>query len=437
MSYQLGRRSFLIGAGALAAGAVAGCATSNSEEASESPSAPAGSAPADASGAMTVQSSQSEPQSEAGMKALVDAFVASGAGAATLNTVAAEQFRTQLPTYLTSANPPDAMTWLAGKVAQDYADDGLLLDVSDIWEGETLASYPEALKRLSTSNDGKKIFVPQFYYWVAVYYRKSKFAEWGVTPPKTWDEFKTVASTIEAKGVPPIGIGLADSPWLASAWFDYFNIRVNGAPFHLDVLSGRASFADPKVADAMNVWKEIVPYFDERAKGLAFQEAQTQLFQGNVGMFLAGAWFATGVPAAVADDLDFFQFPIIDPSVPVGEEGPADGFFASAKTTRPGLTKKFLEFTATPAAQELYLETSKSTFLPANPAATFTDNEANRKGKALLEAASDVTQFFNRDGGDELQPTADNALVKFLDNPNDLSKILADWQVAAEKVRQG
>lgn len=437
MSPELGRRSFLIGAGALAAGALAGCATSNSdEEAAASPSAGA-SAPADASGAMTVQSNQSTPEAEAGMQALVDAFVASGAGAATLNTVAGEQFRTQLPTYLTSANPPDALTWLAGKVARDYAADGLLLDVSDIWEGETLSSYPEALNRLSTSDDGKKIFVPQYYYWVAVYYRKSKFTEWGVTPPKTWDEFKSVAAAIEAKGVPPIGIGLSDSPWLASAWFDYMNIRVNGAPFHLDVLSGKASFADPKVENAMTLWKEMVPYFDKRAKGLAFQEAQTQLFQGNVGMFLAGSWFATGAPAAVADDLDFFQFPIIDPSVPVGEEGPADGFFASAKTTRPGLTKKFLEFSATPAAQEVYLEKSKSTFLPANPAAKFADNEANRKGKALLEAASDVTQYFNRDGGDELQPTADNALVKFLDNPNDLSKILADWQVAAEKVRQG
>ena len=43
------------------------------------------------------------------------------------------------------------------------------------------------------------------------------------------------------------------------------------------------------------------------------------------------------------DDLDFFQFPIIDPSVPIAEEAPTDGFFASVKTTKPALTKRFLE----------------------------------------------------------------------------------------------
>ena len=34
------------------------------------------------------------------------------------------------------------------------------------------------------------------------------------------------------------------------------------------------------------------------------------------------------------DDIDFFQFPIIDPAVPVAEEAPTDGYFASAKNAK-------------------------------------------------------------------------------------------------------
>ena len=70
-------------------------------------------------------------------------------------------------------------------------------------------------------------------------------------------------------------------------------------------------------------------------------------------MFLIGTFFQPSVPADRQDDLAFFQFPIIDPAVPIAEEAPTDGFFASAKTTKPALTKGFLDYLATPEAQEV------------------------------------------------------------------------------------
>jgi multiple sugar transport system substrate-binding protein len=54
----------------------------------------------------------------------------------------------------------------------------------------------------------------------------------------------------------------------------------------------------------------------------------------------------------------------------------------------------------------------------------------------MLEAAADLTQFFNRDGGDELQPTADTALLKFMDNPGEIGAILTEWQAAAVNARK-
>lgn len=418
------RRTFLKGLGLLGAAAlVPGCATSTS-----SPGTAAGST----GGELTLESNLSAEQAKAAMEKLVEAYNGTGGGKVKLNTVAAEIFRTQLPTYLTSANPPDVYTWYAGSVANSYAKKDLLLDVTSVWDG--LQNYPAAMQKLSTSDTGQKIFVPTTYYWWGMFYRKSNFAKWGVEPPTTWTEFLQVCKTIQSKGVPPIGIGLGDTPWVASAWFDYLNIRINGAPFHRELLAGSQRFDDPKVKAVFTKWNEVLPYFDRKGKSYPFQEATSALLAGKSGMFLIGTFFADSAPKDALDDIDFFQFPIIDPAVPVAEEAPTDGFFASKKAKDPDAVKKLMAWLATPQAQEIYVQSSSGTAIPANPDAKAADTPLVRKGKAMIENAKELTQFFNRDSSDALQPTADAALTKYLDKPEQIDKILTDWQVAAEKV---
>jgi multiple sugar transport system substrate-binding protein len=97
-------------------------------------------------------------------------------------------------------------------------------------------------------------------------------------------------------------------------------------------------------------------------------------------------------------------------------------------------TKEFLGFMATAEAQEVYVKASTSTVLPVNSNAKTGSSALVDKGKKLLADAKEITQFFNRDSSDALQPTADTALIKFFDQPDKLDSILADWQTAAEKV---
>ncbi|MFI7608370.1 ABC transporter substrate-binding protein [Micromonospora sp. NPDC049366] len=415
----------LAGLGVLGAGPLlSACASSAS-----------GPASGGASGSVTLQSNLSSPQAKTAIEKLIDGFNKQGKGTATVNTIASETFRTQLPTYLTSANPPDLYTWYAGSVANDYASKNLLLDVSDVWQG--LGEYPQSLRTLSTDASGKQVFVPMNNYWWGFFYRKSNFAKWGVQEPKTWAEFLTVCETIKGKGIPPIGIGLGDTPWVASAWFDYLNIRVNGAPFHRELLAGKQRFDDPKVKAVFGKWREALPYFDPKGKAYPFQEATTALLAGKTGMFLIGTFFADAAPKDALGDLDFFRFPIIDPAVPVAEEAPTDGFFASAKTANPTGTKALLTYLASAPAQEEYVKSSSGIVLPAHPKAKASDSPLVAKGKAMLESAAELTQFFNRDSSDALQPTADTALTKFMDKPDQIDAILREWQAGAEKVFKG
>jgi multiple sugar transport system substrate-binding protein len=370
---ELSRRGFLAGLGGLGAATVlGGCATGSSSSSGSS------------STTLTLQSSLSDADPKAALTKVVGDYTKTKV---TLNTIAIETFRAQLPTYLNSGNPPDVLTWYAGSVARDYASKGFLLDVSDLWTGNgPCAGYSAALKELSTAGDGKQIFVPTNYYWWGVFYRKSAFQSWGVQPPTTWDQFIKLCQTIKSKGVNPLTMGTGSTAWVSSGWFDYLDLRINGAEFHRDLLAGKHSFDGPEVKKVMDYYKQLLPFFDPKGRSYSWQDAVTPLANKKAAMYLIGAFITTAVPSDVVDDLDFFRVPIIDPNVEVAEEAPTDGYFASAKSRNPQGAKDLL------------------------------------------------TQFFNRDSSDELQVTADTALTKFLDKPQDVNTILTNWQASAKKV---
>ncbi|MEU9403601.1 ABC transporter substrate-binding protein [Streptomyces sp. NPDC048242] len=422
---QPSRRGLLAGLGATGAAALlSGCVTSSSS--AKSPS----------TGAVTLQSNLSAPRAKAAMEDLAAAYAKKGTGRVSLNTVAAETFRTQLPTYLTSANPPDVYTWYPGSVADAYAKKDLLLGLDDVWASSPdLKRYSKALNSLCTAGSGKKVFVPSTYYWWGMFYRKSNFAKWGVREPRTWDEFLDLCDTLKSKGVAPIGLGAGgNTTWVASAWFDYLDIRINGAGYHRELLAGKHRFDDPEVRRVFDRWREVLPYFDPDGTAVAFQDATTALLNGRSGMMLIGTFFADAAPKDALDDIDFFRFPVIDPKVPLAEEAPTDGYFASARSGRTRQVDELMKYLATAEAQEIYIKGSSGTVLPCHPDAKDAGTPLVKKGRAHIESAAELTQFFNRDSSDALQPTADTALTKFIAQPKSVGSILTDWQRDAAKI---
>ncbi len=427
---SLSRRSLLVGGAALGGSALlAGCVGSGS-----TPEPAPASGAASASGPLTLQIAFSDAKTKDALLTTVKGFTGPKT---TVNAVATEQFRAQLSTYLTSSTPPDVIGWLAGSVARDYAKQGLLLDVSDLWTGDgACAKFSPALKALCSDADGKQIFVPTSYYWWSIFYKKSAFAKWGIEIPKTWDEFIKVCDTLKAKGVNPLTNGIGSTPWMASGWFDYLDLRINGAPFHRDLLAGKYPFTDPKVTPVLEEYKRLIPYFDKNMTSYSVQDAVTPMVQDKSAMYLVGAFITQSIPAAMQDDVDFFSVPTIDPSIPSAEEAPTDGYMGSAGAKNPAGAKELMSYLAAPKSQETYNKASGSSNLPTSPdvdSSGFTP--LVKKGIQLLADTKEITQFFNRDSSDALQLTADTALTKFLDDPSNIAKTLSDWEAAAKKVR--
>lgn len=426
------RRNFLTGAGALglsvpALAALSACASGGGDQ----PEPTSDGEVDDADGPAVLQNWRADRELD-GLQAVVGAFNDEGSSEIEINSIPVETYRVQLPSYLSAQNPPDVYTWLAGSATRAYADAGLLLDVSDVWAD--MDSYSDALRELSTDSAGNQVFVPMSYYWWGLYYRPSVFDELEVSPPETWQDFLDISESIQEQGVTPIGSGLSDAAWMSAAWFDYLNLRVNGGQYHLELLAGEHSFDSDEVRAVLAAWRELLPYFDPNVLGLTSQQAMTNFAQGRSAMFLAGSFLQDAVPADILDDLDFVSFPEIDSAIPRVEEAPTDGFFASSQTTRPNAVKDFLAFSATAQAQELMLGALGPRQLATNPDADVELDRLAQTGKDMLDSADQLTQFFNRDASDALQPTADAALTRFIDQPDDVDAILGEWERAARQV---
>ena len=113
----------------------------------------------------------------------------------------------------------------------------------------SVRSYSAALKKLCTSDaSGKQVFVPTSYYWWGIFYRKSNFAKWGVRSRRPGTSSSTCATSSRARASPRSATVPAATPrGSPPAWFDYLNMRVNGATFHRELLAGKHRFDDPEV----------------------------------------------------------------------------------------------------------------------------------------------------------------------------------------------
>jgi multiple sugar transport system substrate-binding protein/raffinose/stachyose/melibiose transport system substrate-binding protein len=304
------------------------------------------------------------------------------------------------------------------------------MDISDLWESEGWnESYPKGFQALSTV-DGNQYFLPTSWYWWAVYYRISIFEELGLEEPTTWEEFIAVNEALKEAGYAPIAIG-TKYRWTAAAWFDYLNMRINGPEFHVDLMLCKESYDDPRVAKVFEVWRELLDsgYFIDDAAAYSWSEALEPFIRGDAAMYLMGDFIRDSLPDEIEEDLGFFRFPIIDPSVPIGEDAPTDGFFIAANSQNVEAAKRFMAYLGSVEYQTYFAETLNR--LPTNfdvDKSIFT--ESQQEGLELIEGADFVAQFYDRDTTPEMADEGMNAFMAFWDDPDSIDGLLADLEAA-------
>jgi multiple sugar transport system substrate-binding protein len=377
-------------------------------------------------GTVSVGSNQSDTAATGGpRKGMADvtaAFEKATGNKVKLNTVDHGTFQDQISSYL-QGTPEDAFTWFSGHRMRFFADQGLAAPVDDTWnkvKGNFTSAFAEAVK----GNDGHVYGIPVDYYPWAVFYRKSVFAAHNYKIPTTWADFKALAAQMKSDGLVPIAIADKDG-WPAQGTFDIINLRLNGYDFHVQLLTGKQKWTDPRVANVFKAWAELTPFYNDGVAGMTWQQGADLMVKKQAGMTVLGLFLSQQFPSTDVDDLDFFPFPDMGTQYDAEKalDAPIDVMMLAKKS--PTLSKDqstanaYLEFWAKGSTQ-LTMWQSAPGFIPA---ASDTDTSSfpaiTKKAVQIVTAAKKITQFFDRDSRPDFAgPNGmQQFLLTFLANP--------------------
>ncbi|MDN5764823.1 MAG: ABC transporter substrate-binding protein [Humibacillus sp.] len=410
------RRTLLrgaVGIGALlGAGGLAAC----SSDTTTATGVPTGAV----TGTVTAGSNQSDAVSKAAIQAVMDAFAKADSGTTVkINTIDHNSFQANINNYLQGA-PDDVFTWFSGYRMRFFADKQLAGDVSDVWT--KITGMSDALKKASTADDGKQYFVSATYYPWAIFYRKSVFKDKGYEVPKTLDELNTLGGQMKKDGLIPIAFGDKDG-WPAMGTFDQLNLRINGYDFHVSLMAGKESWADPKVEKVFDTWAGLLPIHQPDALGRTWQEAAQSLQQKKSGVYLLGSFVAQQFgKGAEQEDLDFFTFPEIDPAIGADAiEAPIDGWMMRKSPKNEGAANKLLAYLGSPESRNIVVKADPSVIATNDGADEAAYTSLQKKSVEFVKSAKSIAQFMDRDTRPDFASTVMiPAIQTFLKNPKDI-----------------
>lgn len=290
-------------------------------------------------------------EQEEGIQAAVDAFNASQDEiVVNASTVPWAQYWDKLVTGLPAGSAPDIFAINALNV-RDYAMNGYLLDISDLFESGKVdvTKFPQHTIDTHTVN-GVLWGIPRDYDAIAVFYNKDMFDAAGIPYPSddwTWDEFVEIAKklTDAENGV----YGTALNPAGQQIGYDY--IFSNGGQV-FDPETGMCVVNSPenvealqKIADAI-----LVDGISPSVEDLVEIDADTRFQSGMIAMTFNGSWNVGTYVDVWGDSLGIAPLPIMGERKTVSH---SLSWVGAASTEHPEEVKKFLEFMGSYDAQVL------------------------------------------------------------------------------------
>ncbi len=366
------------------------------------------------------------------LQGMADAYAKKTGAEVSTNAVDHNTFQESISTYL-QGTPDDVFTWFAGYRMAQFAENELIMDISDVWPIDGMS---DAFKKSATAEDGKQYFVPASYYPWAVFHRKSVFEKNGWTAPTTLDELNALMTDMQGKKITPFAFAAKDA-WAPMGTFDILNMRLNGYDFHMQLCKGEKKWDSPEVKNVFQTWKALLPYHQENSLGRTWQEAATSMAKEECGMYLLGTFVVDGVPPETQDDLDFFTFPTLDPAIGNDAlDAPIDGFCVSAQAEDDESAKAFITWLGTAEAADAANNAASAPFIAANEAASTEKYGALQKKSAeVVQNAKSIAQFLDRDTNADLANTVITAsLQDFIKNPDDIDRITASIQQQAASI---
>ena len=353
-----------------------------------------------------------------------------------VEAMAHEDMVTQLEAAFQSGNTPDIYMERGGGELRAHVEAGLTQDIS-----ESAAATIENLGGTVAGwqVDGKTYGLPFSIGVVGFWYNTQIWADNGVEPPATWDDFYAAIDTLKANGVAPLSVGAADK-WPLAHYYYYFALRMCAED---TVVNGLANFdfSDQCWLDAADALGEFVASepFNDGFLATVAQEGATSsaglLANGNVSAEMQGHW-ETGVMQGLNDgvpveNIDWFPFPAVEGGAgdPAAAIGGGDGWALAADA--PPAAVDFIVYLLSDEVQIGFAELNMG--LPTNPNATGSVADPTLATLLQFRDASPYVQlYFDTALGTNVGGAMNAAVVNVFAGTAEPASIVTESQAAAE-----
>jgi raffinose/stachyose/melibiose transport system substrate-binding protein len=361
--------------------------------------------------------------------------------------VPSDQFFNVLKTKLNSGEAPDMYGGQSGvtDLKLNYNVQKNAVDLSN----EPWAKLVDPLVSAQATVDGKLYGLTYWdtlgYVWV-VNYNKAIFKKYGLSIPKTYDEFKAACQKLVDNGIQPLYEPISDG-WHHVLWFPELGPRFEQAD---PGLAGRLNANKEKFADSEIMLKDLTQlkqmydlgFFGQDALSDTWANRTKAMSGGKIAMFMAQSAFSQDLhhdyPNISADDYGVFVMPLVDNQLlNVNPAGPTH--FIYTGSSHIAEAKQYLEFLTRPENLQYYLDNEpqfftlpfsgvKNKFTPELQAfmdahkdsrGTVYQTEVNYVNSQWMDIGKDITAMFT----DALQPK---------DVLKNLDKRRADFAAAAK-----
>jgi len=213
---------------------------------------------------------------------IINATVAGGAGS---------NAKAVLATRMQAGDPPDSFQVHAG---HELIDSWVVADkmepVTSIFEENGwLDSYPPGVIDV-LSYEGDIWSVPvNIHRSNVLWYNKAVFADAGLEPPTTFDEFFAVADALQAAGVTPLGLG-DNGIWAATHLMESVLLGAMGPDKYRGLWTGATDWNGAEVQDALATYAWMMDYVNEDHAALSWDQAAQLVADGDAAMTIMGDW---------------------------------------------------------------------------------------------------------------------------------------------------
>jgi glucose/mannose transport system substrate-binding protein len=273
---------------------------------------------------------------------IINAGVAGGGGV---------NFKGATLTKLQGGDPYDVFQLHAGLEVVQYDPEKYLSPVEDIineGEGDVM---PADLKALLTYKGHMWTVPMNIHHGNVNWINKKIFADNGLTPPTTMDEFFQVADALKAKGILPLAMGGSEG-FEQSQTFEMVLIATVGPDGLKGLWNGSMKWSDPKVTDALNTYKKVLTYTNEDRAALSWDQATKLVIDGKAAMNWMGDWADGEFIKAGKTSADYDGIPA------PGNKGAfllvSDGFALPQQAKNKDNAVNFLKLITTKEAQEAF-----------------------------------------------------------------------------------